>query len=104
MGSLSPKNGRQRGGFLAVFNEWEGVASLLVDRIVVEGQDTNFNTGNCNYMPGEKIFNVSGVKHWSRLPRETVGSPSLEIFKAQLEHGPQRPDAVDPALSRGWAG
>ncbi|KFW87816.1 hypothetical protein N305_06115, partial [Manacus vitellinus] len=25
------------------------------------------------------------VKHWKRLPRETVDAPSLEVFKARLD-------------------
>lgn len=25
------------------------------------------------------------VRHWHRLPREAVGAPSLEVFKARLD-------------------
>jgi len=25
------------------------------------------------------------IRHWHRLPRESVGAPSLEVFKAKLD-------------------
>ncbi|KFR13580.1 hypothetical protein N306_02329, partial [Opisthocomus hoazin] len=33
----------------------------------------------------KKFFTVKVVKHWHRLPREAVESPSLELFKARLD-------------------
>ena len=33
-----------------------------------------------------KFFTVGVMRHWNRLPRETVDAPSLEVFKARL-HG-----------------
>jgi len=30
------------------------------------------------------FLTVGGTKHWHRLPREAVESPSLEIFKSHL--------------------
>ncbi|KFW11511.1 hypothetical protein N326_01441, partial [Eurypyga helias] len=32
-----------------------------------------------------KIFMIRVVRHWTRLPREAVGAPSLEVFKARLD-------------------
>jgi len=32
----------------------------------------------------KKFFTMRVVKHWKRLPREAVGAPSLELFKAGL--------------------
>ena len=31
------------------------------------------------------FFTMSLVRHWSRLPREVVNAPSLEVFKARLD-------------------
>ena len=33
----------------------------------------------------KKFFTMSVVRHWSRLPREAVDAPSLELFKARLD-------------------
>jgi len=29
-------------------------------------------------------YNMRVVRHWPRLPRESVDAPSLEVFKARL--------------------
>jgi len=33
----------------------------------------------------KKFFTMRVVRHWTRLPREAVGAPSLELFKAKLD-------------------
>ena len=44
------------------------------------------------------------VRHWHRLPRESVGAPSVEVFKARMKGGLGQPDLEGgvPASDEGY--
>jgi len=43
------------------------------------------------------------VRHWHRLPRETVDVPSLEVLKAGLNGAlSPSPESGNPGHNRGW--
>jgi len=37
------------------------------------------------HLNAKHFLTVRVVKHWNRVPREAVESPSLQIFKTQLD-------------------
>lgn len=41
------------------------------------------------------------VSHWHMLPREVVGSLSLEIIQELTEHSPEQTALGDPAIAMG---
>jgi len=49
------------------------------------GNGSKLTEGRFRLDIGKKFFTMRVVKHWNRLPREAVNTPSLEVLKARLD-------------------
>jgi len=41
--------------------------------------------GGLDWILRKKVFTKTVVKHWTRLPRAVVESPSLEVFRKRVD-------------------
>jgi len=84
LGLFSLEKRRLRGDLLAAFQYLKGAYR--------KDEEGLFTRNGCKLKEGrfrldirKKFFTMMVVKHWHRLPREVVDTPSLKAFKARLD-------------------
>jgi len=52
------------------------------------GNGLTLHQGRCKLEMRKDSFTARVIKHWTRLPREVVESPCLEVFKGSVDVAP----------------
>ncbi|KAK4832491.1 LOW QUALITY PROTEIN: hypothetical protein QYF61_023538, partial [Mycteria americana] len=91
LGLFSLEKRRLRGDLIALYNYLKGgcreVGVGLFSQQVIgqEEMASSCARGGLDWILGNFFFTERVIKHWNRLPREVVESPSLEVFKRRLD-------------------